>query len=113
MNDKVKKPLPGNLNKSELELLLEAVPKEQRNELLKKKIEEDTKPGISDELRKKIKELSKKRLKRKYKKGDVISGGKVLPTMEAAKGGEVKGYKHGGSVKAGRLAKRGYGAAKK
>ena len=30
-----------------------------------------------------------------------------------AKGGMIKGYKHGGSVKAGRLAKRGYGAAKK
>ena len=29
------------------------------------------------------------------------------------KGGMIKGYKHGGSVKAGRLAKRGYGAAKK
>ena len=115
MNDKTKKKdLPGKIAKSELELLLESVPKEKRHELLKKKIEEDTKPGISDEIRKKLKELSRGRgFKRKYKKGDVISGGKVLPTMEAAKGGEVKGYKHGGSVKAGRLAKRGYGAAKK
>ena len=33
--------------------------------------------------------------------------------MGKAKGGMIKGYKHGGSVKTGRLAKRGYGAAKK
>ena len=74
---------------------------------LEKRIEKDTKPGISDELRKKIKELSKKRLKRKYKKGDVNSGGKVLPTMEAAKGGIVKRYK-GGLMVAPKRAKRGY-----
>ena len=74
---------------------------------LEKRIEKDTKPGISDELRKKIKELSKKRLKRKYKKGDVISGGKVLPTMEAAIGGIVKRYK-GGLMVAPKRAKRGY-----
>jgi len=35
---------------------------------------------------------------RKRKDGDVISGGKVLPKMEAAKGGEVKGYHKGGPV---------------
>jgi hypothetical protein len=38
---------------------------------------------------------------------------KLLGVKQSAKGGMIKGYKHGGSVKAGRLAKRGYGAAKK
>ena len=99
MNDKTKKKdLPGNLNKTEFDLLLESLPKEERLELRKKRIE----------ILRQGKQYIPKR-----KDGDVISGGKVLPTMEAAKGGEVKGYKHGGSVKAGRLAKRGYGAAKK
>jgi hypothetical protein len=99
MNDKTKKKdLPGNLNKTEFDLLLESLPKEKRLELRKKRIE----------ILRQGKQYIPKR-----KDGDVISGGKVLPTMEAAKGGEVKGYKHGGSVKAGRLAKRGYGAAKK
>tara|TARA_R110000824_G_scaffold263334_1_gene452051 strand:+ start:323 stop:682 length:360 start_codon:yes stop_codon:yes gene_type:complete len=45
-----------------------------------------------------------------FKSGKKDEGYKV---MEAAKGGMIKGYEHGGSVKAGRLAKRGYGAAKK
>tara|TARA_R110002110_G_scaffold399981_1_gene616096 strand:- start:255 stop:578 length:324 start_codon:yes stop_codon:yes gene_type:complete len=46
----------------------------------------------------------------KYKETKPRTGPDVT---KRAEGGMIKGYKHGGSVKAGRLAKRGYGAAKK
>ena len=52
--------------------------------------------------------------KKSTKDGDVISGGKVLPTMEAAKGGMVKKYKHGGSVKKNTMATtKGWGKSRK
>ena len=82
-------------------------------------------PGLSKEQKKELQNLRNKYFpKTKIKKKDIdrtkeymdFKSGKKdegYKVMEAAKGGMIKGYKHGGSVKAGRLAKRGYGAAKK
>ena len=102
MNDKTKKKdLPGNLNKTELDVLLESLSSGKRLKLLKKRLaemdkelEKDMEPGIFPQEG--IPPAGSYRKKRKD--GDVISGGKVLPKMEAAKGGMVKKYMGGGSV---------------
>ena len=119
MNDKTKKKdLPGNLNKTEFDLLLESLPKEEQLELRKKRIEilrqglknKEKRPKQYNDYGRSGKENPKK----STKDGDVISGGKVLPTMEAAKGGMVKKYKHGGSVKKNTMATtKGWGISRK
>ena len=114
MNDKTpKKTLPGNLNKSEFDLLLESMPsltKEEEFELRKKRI---------DLLRQeKIKKKKKKDIDRTEEYFDFMQGKKDegYKVMEAAKGGEVKKYMGGGSVhkKKNKMATtKGWGASRK
>ena len=65
---------------------------------------------LEEKNNKKKKDIDRTEEYMDFKSGKKDEGYSV---MEVAKGGMIKGYKHGGSVKAGRLAKRGYGAAKK
>ena len=114
MVDKTKKKdLPGNLNKSEFDLLLESMPsltKEEEFELRKKRIDLL--------MQEKIKKKKKKDIDRTEEYFDFKSGKKDegYKVMEAAKGGMVKKYMGGGSVhkKKNKMATtKGWGASRK
>jgi len=95
--------------------------KEEREAKEKKRLEKIKKTGIAGKVKpmepKKYNDYGrsgKENPKKSTKDGDVISGGKVLPTMELNKGGEVKKYKHGGSVKKNTMATtKGWGKSRK
>ena len=115
MNDKTnKKDLPGNLNKSEFDLLLESMPsltKEEEFELRKKRIDALRIKGLKKN--KKKKDIDRTEEYFDFKEGKKDEGYKV---MEAAKGGEVKKYMGGGSVhkKKNKMATtKGWGASRK
>jgi hypothetical protein len=114
MNDKSPKTtLPGNLNKSEFDLLLESMPsltKKEELELRKKRIELLRQEKIRN---KKKKDIDRTEEYFDFKEGKKDESYKV---MEAAKGGEVKKYMGGGSVrknKSNMITKRGWGASRK
>ena len=119
MNDKTKKKqLPGNLNKAERKALEKARPKVDLERELGPLEEGETYywDGKEFSIRKKsevgktnprIKGIDRTEEYFDFKKGKKDEGYEV---MEAAKGGMVEKKKK--SKKAGRLAKRGYGAAK-
>ena len=112
MNDKSpKKTLPGNLNKSEFEELLESLPKEEQLELRKKRIDALRREGLKN--KKKKKDIDRTEEYFDFMEGKKDEGYKV---MEAAKGGEVKKYMGGGSVhknKKNMITTRGWGASRK
>ena len=112
MNDKTKKKyLPGNLNKSEFEELLESLPKEEQFELRKKRIDALRREGLKN--KKKKKDIDRTEEYFDFMEGKKDEGYKV---MEAAKGGEVKKYMGGGSVHKNKnkmITKRGWGASRK
>ena len=113
MGKETKKELPGNLNKSEFDLLLESMPsltKEEEFELRKKRIELLRQEKIRN---KKKKDIDRTEEYFDFKEGKKDEGYKV---MEAAKGGEVKKYMGGGSVhkkKNKMITTRGWGASRK
>ena len=112
MNDKSpKKTLPGNLNKSEFEELLESLPKEEQLELRKKRIDALRREGLKN--KKKKKDIDRTEEYFDFMEGKKDEGYKV---MEAAKGGEVKKYMGGGSVhknKKNMITTKGWGASRK
>jgi hypothetical protein len=112
MNDKSPKTtLPGNLNKSEFEKLLESLPKEEQLKLRKKRIDALEREGLKN--KKKKKDIDRTEEYFDFKEGKKDESYKV---MEAAKGGEVKKYMGGGSVrknKSNMITKRGWGASRK
>ena len=115
MNEKTpKKGLPGNLNKTELNALIDAVINEKFNQRMedKKTDPKFTTDAIEGKKKKKIKALKSMTSDEAYsmpkkKKQDMVS---------AAKGGMIKGYMGGGSVhkKKNKMATtKGWGASRK